>query len=70
MSLQRSASHAGGLEEKIGVRAGGTDPSGRFTLRTVRCLGLCASSPAMRINGQNFARVDLDGVADILEQFK
>jgi len=58
------------LEEKIGVPAGGTDPSGRFTLRTVRCLGLCASSPAMRINGQNFARVDLDGVSDILEQFK
>lgn len=57
------------LEEKIGVPAGGTDPSGRFTLRTVRCLGLCASSPAMRINGQNFARVDLDGVAEILEQF-
>jgi len=58
------------LEEKIGVPAGGTDPNGRFTLRTVRCLGLCASSPAMRINGQNFARVDLDGVSDILEQFK
>lgn len=58
------------LEEKIGVVAGGTDPSGRFTLRTVRCLGLCASSPAMRIDGQNFARIDLDGVADILEQFK
>ena len=58
------------LEEKLGVKAGGTDPSGRFTLRTVRCLGLCASSPAMRINGQNFARVDLDGVAEILKQFK
>ncbi len=58
------------LEEKIGVAAGGTDPSGRFTLRTVRCLGLCASSPAMRIDGQNFARLDLDGVSDILEQFK
>ncbi len=49
---------------------GGTDPSGRFTLRTVRCLGLCASSPAMRIDGQNFARVDLDKLSDILEQFK
>ena len=57
------------LEEKIGVPAGGTDPTGRFTLRTVRCLGLCASSPAMRIDGQNFARVDLDRVPEILEQF-
>ncbi len=57
------------LEETIGVRAGGTDASGRFTLRTVRCLGLCALSPAMRINGKNFARVDLDRISDILEQF-
>jgi NADH:ubiquinone oxidoreductase subunit E/NAD-dependent dihydropyrimidine dehydrogenase PreA subunit len=58
------------LEEKIGVPAGGTDPSGRFTLRTVRCLGLCASSPAMRINGQNFARVELDKLSEILGQFE
>jgi NADH:ubiquinone oxidoreductase subunit E/NAD-dependent dihydropyrimidine dehydrogenase PreA subunit len=57
------------LEEKIGVPAGGTDPSGRFSLRTVRCLGLCASSPAMRINGKNFARVDLDKLPEILAQF-
>jgi NADH:ubiquinone oxidoreductase subunit E/NAD-dependent dihydropyrimidine dehydrogenase PreA subunit len=58
------------LEEKIGVAAGGTDPGGRFTLRTVRCLGLCASSPAMRIDGQNFARVDLDKLSEILGQFE
>ncbi|MFI5335897.1 MAG: NAD(P)H-dependent oxidoreductase subunit E [Opitutales bacterium] len=57
------------LEETLGVQAGGTDPTGRFTLRTVRCLGLCASSPAMRINGQSFARVDLDKLPEILEQF-
>jgi NADH:ubiquinone oxidoreductase subunit E/NAD-dependent dihydropyrimidine dehydrogenase PreA subunit len=58
------------LEDTIGVQAGGTDPSGRFTLRTVRCLGLCASSPAMRINGQNFARVNLNELPEILGQFE
>ena len=47
-----------------------TDAAGRFTLRTVRCLGLCALSPAMRINGQAFARVDLDKVPEILEPFE
>jgi NADH:ubiquinone oxidoreductase subunit E/NAD-dependent dihydropyrimidine dehydrogenase PreA subunit len=57
------------LEETLGVQAGGTDPTGRYTLRTVRCLGLCASSPAMRIDGQSFARVDLDRLPQILEQF-
>jgi NADH:ubiquinone oxidoreductase subunit E/NAD-dependent dihydropyrimidine dehydrogenase PreA subunit len=58
------------LEDTIGVQAGETDPSGRFTLRTVRCLGLCASSPAMRINGQNFARVNLNKLPEILGQFE
>ena len=47
-----------------------TDKAGRFTLRTVRCLGLCALSPAMRIDGQSFGRVNLDRVPEILEQFE
>ena len=57
------------LEREIGVGAGGTDAAGRFTLRTVRCLGLCALSPAMRIDGQSFGRVDPDRIPEILEQF-
>jgi len=57
------------LKKEIGVDAGQTDPSRRFTLRTVRCLGLCALSPAMRIGGQSFGRVSLDRVPEILEQF-
>jgi len=58
------------LEKAIGVRAGETDQAGRFTLRTVRCLGLCALSPAMKIDGQSFGRVNLDRVPEILEQFE
>jgi NADH:ubiquinone oxidoreductase subunit E len=57
------------LEKEIGVSAGRTDPSGRFTLKTVRCLGLCALSPALKIDGQSFGRVDIDRVAEILESF-
>jgi len=58
------------LEGEIGVLAGGTDPQGRFTLRTVRCIGCCALAPAMRIGGITFGHVRLDGVADILERFQ
>jgi NADH:ubiquinone oxidoreductase subunit E/NAD-dependent dihydropyrimidine dehydrogenase PreA subunit len=57
------------LEQDLGVAAGQTDKSGRFTLRTVRCLGLCASSPAMKIDGQSFARVRFDRIPEILEPF-
>ena len=52
---------------KLGVQPGETDRSGRFTLRTVRCLGLCALSPAMKIDGQSFGRVNVDRVGEILE---
>jgi NADH:ubiquinone oxidoreductase subunit E/NAD-dependent dihydropyrimidine dehydrogenase PreA subunit len=57
------------LEGEIGVRAGGTDTQGQFTLRTVRCIGCCALAPAMRIGGITFGNIKLDRVVDILEQF-
>jgi NADH:ubiquinone oxidoreductase subunit E len=57
------------LEQEIGVAAGETDARGRFTLRTVRCIGCCALAPAMRIDGVTFGKVKLDKVVNILEQF-
>jgi NADH:ubiquinone oxidoreductase subunit E len=56
------------LEKELGVDPGQTDKSGRFTLQTVRCLGLCALSPAMKIDGRSFGRVDIDRVPEMLEQ--
>jgi NADH:ubiquinone oxidoreductase subunit E/NAD-dependent dihydropyrimidine dehydrogenase PreA subunit len=57
------------LEKEIGAGPDETDKTGRFTVRTVRCLGLCALSPAMKIDGRSFGRVDLDRLPAILEQF-
>ena len=57
------------LNKELGVGPGETDHSGRFTLRTVRCLGLCALSPALKVGGRAFGRVELDRVPAILEQF-
>jgi NADH:ubiquinone oxidoreductase subunit E len=67
---QGSRKLLGHLEKKLGICAGETDKSGRFTLRTVRCLGLCALSPAMKIDGQSFGRVRFDKIPAILEQFE
>ena len=58
------------LQKELGVDPGETDKSGRFTLRTVRCLGLCALSPAMKIDGRSYGRVDIDRVPEMLEQFR
>ena len=57
------------LEQEIGIAAGQTDGQGRFTLRTVRCIGCCALAPAMRIDGVTFGKVKLDKAVKILEQF-
>jgi NADH-quinone oxidoreductase subunit E len=58
------------LEEDLGVKDGGTDKDGRFTLRSVRCIGCCALAPAMRIDGVTYGKVKLDKVTDILKQYK
>jgi NADH:ubiquinone oxidoreductase subunit E/NAD-dependent dihydropyrimidine dehydrogenase PreA subunit len=57
------------LQRQLGIEPGQTDNAGRFTLRTVRCLGLCALSPSMKIDGRSFGRVDIDKVQEITEQF-
>jgi NADH:ubiquinone oxidoreductase subunit E/NAD-dependent dihydropyrimidine dehydrogenase PreA subunit len=58
------------IEKKLGISAGRTDKAGRFTLRTVRCLGLCALSPSLRIDDVSFGRVTIGDIPKILEQFK
>jgi NADH-quinone oxidoreductase subunit E len=38
------------LEGRWGIRRGQTTPDGRFTLRTVECLGACGTGPCVMIN--------------------
>ena len=57
------------IEEEIGVKDGNTDKEGRFTLRSVRCIGCCALAPAMRIDGVTYGKVKLDKVTDILKRY-
>ena len=57
------------LQQKLGIEPGQTDKTGRFTLRTVRCLGLCALSPSMKIDGRSFGRVIPEKIGEIMEQF-
>jgi len=45
-------------EARLGVAMGGTRPDGRATLEAVYCLGNCALSPAVMIDGELHGRVD------------
>jgi formate dehydrogenase subunit gamma len=45
-------------EKRLGVAMGGTRPDGKATLQAVYCLGNCALSPAVMIDGELHGRVD------------
>ena len=66
---QKSALVLRRLEKELGITEGQTDRTGTFTLKTVRCLGLCALSPSMRIDDVSFGNVRPDDIPKILEQF-
>lgn len=55
------------LERRLGVRMGETTPDGAVTLQTVYCLGNCALSPAVLLDGELFGRVSPERADRILE---
>jgi len=53
------------VEKNLGVKMGETSADGNITLRPVYCLGNCALSPAVMLDGQPYGRVSA-AVADSL----
>jgi len=53
------------IEKRLGVKLGETTADWNFTLRPVYCLGNCALSPAVMLDGQPYGRVS-PAVADSL----
>lgn len=58
------------LEDKLGVRVGETTSDGRFTLRSVECLGACVNAPMMQVNKAYHENLTVDTVDAVLEQFE
>jgi formate dehydrogenase subunit gamma len=53
------------VEKSLGVKMGETSADGNITLKPVYCLGNCALSPAVMLDGQPYGRVSA-AVADSL----
>jgi formate dehydrogenase subunit gamma len=53
------------VENRLGVKLGGTTEDRSLTLEPVYCLGNCALSPAVMLDGKLYGRVSSD-VADFL----
>jgi formate dehydrogenase subunit gamma len=55
MHSDKVCAHA---EKRLGTKFGGTSTDGNYTLEAVYCLGNCALSPAVMIDGNLYGRVD------------
>jgi len=58
------------LQREFDLEDGETSPDGRFTLKTVNCLGACALAPVVVVDGTYFDGVSPDGLSKILKRFK
>ena len=55
----------GHVQDRLGIKLGETTEDGSFTVDQVFCLGLCALSPAVMLDGKPYGRVTAE-VADSL----
>jgi len=58
------------LSEHLGIEIGQTDPSGRFTLEKVYCMGNCAVSPTVAVNQDLFGRVESMQIPSLLDHYQ
>ena len=66
MNQQATEAHA---RQKLGVDFHGTTSNGAFTFEPVYCLGNCAASPAMMIDGELYGRVTPDRFDAIIAEW-
>ena len=58
------------IEQKLGIKNGETTPDGKFTLRTVECLGSCGTAPMLQIGEKYYEDLTFEKVDQIIEDHK
>ena len=58
------------LKQTLQIQQGQTTKDQRFTLESVRCVGCCSLGPVVKINEEMHARIALDQVDKILNQYE
>ena len=58
------------FSEILKIKPGETTEDGLFTLDALRCIGACAISPAIKINGKVYPKVAVSAVPDIINEYK
>jgi NADH-quinone oxidoreductase subunit E len=57
------------IENRLGIRVGGTTPDGQFSLKTVECLGACGYAPMLQVGEVYYEHLTIEKVDELLEQF-
>lgn len=58
------------LQQSLQLKAGETDPDGRFTLKTVSCLGICGVGPVIMVDNDLYGNVTPDQLTDIFGKYE
>ena len=58
------------IENKYGLKEGGTSEDRRFSLEAVRCLGACGLAPVVVVDQDTYGAVKADKVIDTLEKYE
>ena len=55
------------LEQRLGIKAGGTTPDGMFTLEDVECIAACTEAPALQANYRYRHRVTTEQADQLID---
>ncbi|CEK11982.1 NADH-quinone oxidoreductase subunit NuoE [Legionella hackeliae] len=58
------------LQKKLGIKLGETTPDGKYTLRTVECLGACVNAPMMQVDKDYHESLTPEKIDQVLEQYQ
>lgn len=68
--LRDSAQVVKHLEKKLGIKLGETTDDGRFTVRSVECLGACVNAPMMQVDKDYHENLTADKIDAVLDQYR
>lgn len=68
--LRNSAEVVAHLEKTLAINLGETTADGRFSLRSVECLGACVNAPMMQIDKTYYENLTADKIDAVLEEYR
>lgn len=58
------------LQKKLDINFGETTCDGRFTLRSVECLGACVNAPMMQVDKEYHEHLTTESIDEILNEYQ